>query len=186
MHVSSKSKQALGMPWQKHGVGKTSKKRIWKKQACGVCGMNMHKSNLKRHMIDNHADVVDSICGEQVNWNTFPREYHRKYVTCDVCGIVTRGDYLKRHMASKHVGNLSNKNIGSDDKTTQTMVMDEITDVSKLSENILAPIEQKIVNILEKAITDVTNQVKHELLRPQCYKKIREVVFSQLKSSVKE
>ena len=43
--------------------------------------------------------------------------------------------------------------------------MDEITDASKLSENILAPIERKIVNIIEKAITDVTNQVKHEFIR---------------------
>ena len=154
MHVSSKSKQALGMPWQK---------RIWKKQACGVCGMSLLKHNLKRHMIDKHADVVDSICGKQVNWKTFPRKYnHRRSVACDVCGIILRGDNLKRHMANKHASNLSNNLIGSNDKATQTM---DARTASKLPENVLAPIEQNIANILEKAINDVANQVKQEFVR---------------------
>ena len=63
-------------------------------------------------------------------------------------------------MARKHANNRSNKLIGSDNKTTQTL--DAISVPSKLSEN---AIEQKIANILEKAITDVTDQVKQGFVR---------------------
>ena len=159
MHESTKSVQTPDVTHQKHAAGKASRKRILKKQTCGVCGKNMHKSNLKQHMIVKHADVVESICGKKVNWNTFPRKYHRKSATCDVCGIITRADLLKRHKARKHVDQ-------SDAKATRVTKMDEIIDVSKLTENILAPVEENIVNILEKAIKDVANRVKQEFVTP--------------------
>ena len=164
MHESTKSVQTSGVTHQKHTVGKASRKRILKKQECGVCGKNMLKQNLKQHMIVKHADVVDSICGKKVNWKTSPRKYHRKIVDCKSCGKSMRSDNLKHHMARKHVDNLYNTVDGSENGATQTVEMDEMEGVSKLSRNILAPVEQKIVNIIEKAITDVANQVKQEFV----------------------
>lgn len=153
--------QQSGSADQKYVVGKAPRKRNSMKQSCcSVCEKSLMKQNLKRHIVENHPEVINSL--KKINWNTIQ---YRKTVTCKVCGKNTRSDNLKKHINAKHQEFVKKTVNGSRKNTTNSVEMTATFDKTKFLESIVTPVEQKITKMIEKTVSDVANQVKQEFVQ---------------------
>ena len=97
-----------------------------------------------------------------INLNTI---HYRKSEACKVCGKITRTDRLKKHMNTMHKETINKTEDGSRKNTIKSCEMNAPFDKTKLLESIVAPVEQKITQMIEKTVEDVANQVKQEFVQ---------------------
>ena len=124
-----------------------SRKGYHKSVSCGVCGKVTRDDYLKRHIMAKHKDVLNTADAvkKQSNEKMSYNSYERKVTSSTTCAMKTVTNTL--HWAFKHIH----------DETATFLEGEGIADASERTENVLAPVEEKLNDMLEQEINRVAN-----------------------------
>ena len=122
-----------------------------KNVSCSVCGKAFRSDYLKKHIKAKHGDVLNTVdaikkqstLNEKMSYNS----YDRKVTSSTTCAMKSTTNHL--HWAFKHIH----------DETVTFLENKGDRDASERTTNLLAPVEEKLTNILEQEFNCVANRL---------------------------